>query len=79
MNDLTEKPLTPALYRLMQACILLQTTNAKTLATHLHRSPSTIRTEFQRILSIMNVHSRFSALRVAQDNGWLRSTEAEPQ
>lgn len=64
-------PLTPALYKLMEASRILKTTDAKTLATYLNRSPATIRTEFQRILSIMNVNCRYAALKMAEDKGWL--------
>lgn len=64
-------PLTPALCKLMEACLILKTTDAKTLATHLNRSPTTIRNEFQHILVIMNVHCRYAALKTAEDKGWL--------
>ena len=40
---------------------------------YLNRSPATIRTEFQRILRAMNVHSRYAALRAAQERGLLRA------
>ena len=70
---LPDTPLTPALHHLLQACVVLQTTNAKVLANHLNRSPHTVRTEFQRILSMLNVHSRYSALRVCEDEGWLHA------
>lgn len=63
--------LTPTLCKLMETCIALKTTNTKTLAAHLNRSPATIRTEFQRILTIMGVHCRYSALKVAEDEGLL--------
>lgn len=75
MNGICDTPLTPALFKLMETCVSLRTTNAKTLAMHLNRSPATIRTEFQRILSVMNVHSRYSALKAAEDEGWLRARE----
>lgn len=73
MDANSKKPLTPALCKLIETCITLKTTNAKTLAAYLDRSPATIRTEFQRILAIMNVHCRYSALKVAEDEGWLRT------
>jgi DNA-binding NarL/FixJ family response regulator len=59
----------------METCITLKTTNTKTLAAYLGRSPATIRTEFQRILAIMNVHCRYSALKAAEDEGWLYTKE----
>ena len=66
------KPLTPALRRVLEASLTLCTTDAKTLAVYLNRSPATIRTEFQRILRAMNVHSRYAALR-AEERGLLRA------
>ncbi len=75
MSCNSKKPLTPALRKLMKTCITLKTTNAKTLAAHLNRSPATIRTEFQRILEIMNVHCRYSALKAAEDEGWMYKKE----
>lgn len=71
MNGNNKTPLTPALHKLMEACLILRTTDAKTLATYLDRSPATIRTEFQRILAILNVHCRYAALKAAEDEGWL--------
>jgi hypothetical protein len=71
-----QNPLTPALRKLMEACLILKTTDAKTLAAYLHRSPATIRTEFQRILAIMNVHCRYGALKTAEDEGWLYAQNA---
>jgi DNA-binding NarL/FixJ family response regulator len=72
-------PLTPALRKLMEASLILKTTDAKTLATHLNRSPTTIRTEFQRILAIMNVHCRYAALKTAEDEGWLYTQKASEE
>ncbi|CAN5913504.1 hypothetical protein BH11PSE8_BH11PSE8_14890 [soil metagenome] len=71
MNSINMPPLTPALAKLMKTCVALKTTNSKTLAGHLNRSPATVRTEFQRILSALGTHSRFSALRIAEEQGWL--------
>lgn len=71
MNGDRKNPLTPALRKLMETCLTLKTTDSKTLAAHLDRSPATIRTEFQRILAIMNVHCRYAALKVAEDEEWL--------
>lgn len=71
MNGNNETPLTPALHKLMEACLILKTTDAKTLAAYLDRSPATVRTEFQRILAILNVHCRYAALKAAEDAGWL--------
>jgi hypothetical protein len=64
-------PLTPTLCKLLETSRLLKTTNSKILAASLNRSPATIRTEFQHILAIMNVHCRYAALKEAEDKGWL--------
>ena len=72
-------PLTPALRNLMEACLILKTTDAGTLATHLNRSPTTIRTQFQRILVLMDVHSRYTALKTAEDKGWLVAQETSEE
>jgi hypothetical protein len=66
-------PLTPALCKLMVACHSLKTTDAKILARHLNRSPATIRSGFQRILTLMGVHCRYAALKTAEEEGWLHS------
>jgi IS30 family transposase len=67
-------PLTPALRKLMHTCQVLKTTEAKVLAAHLNKSPSTVRTEFQRVMTLMNVNCRYAALRTAEENGWLENT-----
>jgi hypothetical protein len=54
IEDIDKKDaLTPALRELLEACLTLRTTSTKTLAAHLHRSPATIRAEFQQILAIL--------------------------
>jgi endonuclease/exonuclease/phosphatase family metal-dependent hydrolase len=51
--------LTSNLRELLEASLTLQTTNTKILAAHLGRSPATIRTEFQQILTILGDKSKF--------------------
>lgn len=77
MKRKTDCPLTPALLRLLEACVILKTTNTQDLATHLYLSPATIRTEFQRILAVLNVHCRYAALIMAEEKGWLLKSEAD--
>ena len=72
MNQSQNKRLPPALYSLLETCIEIKTTNTKTLAGYLHRSPATIRTQFQRIHALMNVHCRYEALRIAEEKGLIR-------
>ncbi len=64
--------LAPALNKLLETCIEIKTTNTKILAEYLCRSPATIRTQFQRILILMDVHCRYEALRKAEEKGWVR-------
>lgn len=66
-----DNPLTPALSKLMCACQTLKTTEAKVLAAYLNKSPTTVRTEFQRAMALMNVNCRYAALKTAEENGWL--------
>ncbi len=70
-------PLTPALRKLMHTCQVLKTTEAKVLAAHLNKSPSTVRTEFQRVMTIMNVNCRYAALKTAEENGWIDDSSFE--
>ncbi len=71
-NHGQEKRLTPALRRLLEACLEKNTTNTKILADHLNRSPATIRTEFQRVLAYLKSHCRYEALRRAEEKGFIR-------
>jgi hypothetical protein len=71
MNHEAKNPLSLVQYKLLQACIELKTTDTKTLANHLHRSHATVRNQFQEILGILKVHSRYAALKTAEDEGWL--------
>ena len=48
-----KKMLTPALHRLLEASLILETTNTKILAAYLQQSPAIIRNEFQRICTIL--------------------------
>lgn len=75
MRNKNNTPLTPALRQLLQACRTLKTTEAKILAVSLNRSPATIRTEFQRILTALDVHSRYAALQTAEEQGWLQQED----
>ena len=72
MNRSQNERLPPALYSLLEACIEVKTTNTKTLAGYLCRSPATIRTQFQRILALLGVHCRYEALRIAEEKGLIR-------
>ena len=48
-----KKILSPTLYLLLEASIVLETTETKILAAYLKRSPGIIRSEFQRILTAL--------------------------
>ena len=63
IEDMDNKnALSPSLRELLEASLTLQTISTKILAAHLHRSPATIRTEFQRILAILGEHNKHSFL-----------------
>lgn len=51
-----KKVLTPNLHMLLEASLVLQTTNSKILAGYLKRTPATIRMEFQRIGTILGAN-----------------------
>ena len=72
-------PLTPALLRLLEMCVILKTTDAKILAAHLFVTPATVRTTFQRILNILDVNCRYAALCKAEEEGWLSLTDNRQQ
>ncbi|WP_297323790.1 hypothetical protein [Nitrosomonas sp.] len=48
-----KKMLPPSLHRLLEASLILETTNTKILAAYLQQSPAIIRNEFQRICAIL--------------------------
>lgn len=55
-----KKVLTPVLHQLLEASLVLETTNSKILAAYLKRSPAAIRTEFQRIRTILGAYQGYS-------------------
>ena len=54
--------MTPDMRQLLEASFVLQTTSTKVLATYLQRSLAKIRANFQRILTILGDHGRYSSL-----------------
>ncbi|SEF78200.1 DNA-binding response regulator [Nitrosomonas ureae] len=72
MSRNQSRRLAPASYRLLETCLEIKTTNTKILAGCLHRSPATIRTQFQRILALMDAHCRYEALRITEERGLIR-------
>ncbi len=56
----SNKVLPPSLHRLLEASLVLETTDSKTLAAYLKRSPATIRNEFQRIRTILGAYQDIS-------------------
>ena len=56
----SNKTLPSSLHRLLEASLVLETTDSKTLAVYLKRSPATIRNEFQRIRTILGAYQDFS-------------------
>ena len=53
------RALTPSLHRLLEASLVLETTNSKILAAYLKRPPATIRSEFQKIRTILGQIGEF--------------------
>lgn len=51
-----------SLHRLLEASLVLETTDTKILATYLKQSPATIRTEFQRIRNILGHVGEFQKI-----------------
>ncbi len=68
-----KKILNPSQCELLETSLILQTTSTKFLAAHLHRSPATLRAEFQQILSILGDYGKRSALRSTEGKDFLRS------
>jgi hypothetical protein len=63
--------LTPALRELLEASITLQTTSTKILAAYLKRSPTTIRKEFQQILTILGAQDINLVVHTTEDEDFL--------
>ena len=55
----SNKMLTPSLHRLLEASLILKTTNTKILAAYLQQSPATISNQFQRIYAILGPLEEF--------------------
>lgn len=56
----SNKALPLPLHQLLEASLVLDTTDSKILAVFLKRSPATIRNEFQRIRTILGAYQDFS-------------------
>lgn len=52
--------LPPSLHQLLEASLVLETTDSKILAVYLKRSPATIRNDFQKIRTILGACQEFS-------------------
>ena len=64
-------PLTPALLQLLQESVNLGTTDATVIAKILVKSPATVRTEFQQVCVLLNVHTRLAAILIALRHKWI--------
>ncbi len=74
VDDIDRKSaLTIAQRELLEASLTLQTISTKVLAAHLHRTPATIRIEFQQILSILGDDGRRPILHATEDKNFLYS------
>lgn len=72
MDEATKCPLSPALLQLLIACVALKTTDTKALSRYLNRTEGTVRTEFCRIFTLLSVDCRYTAIRLAEERGWMR-------
>lgn len=52
--------LTPFLRELLEASLTLETTDTRILSAYLKRSPSSIRSEFQKICATLGMYTEFS-------------------
>jgi DNA-binding NarL/FixJ family response regulator len=64
-------PLTPALRQLLEASVVLGTTNNKVLAEYLFCSEETVKSGFRRISVTLDTHSRTETLLRAIMQGWI--------
>ncbi len=64
-------PLTPALITLLEAAVLLRTTNNKSLSEYLSVSEEAVKSGFRRIGQLLDTHSRSEALLHALLSGWI--------
>ncbi len=70
-RTITTCPLTPALKGLLEASVILRTTNNKALADHLCVSEETIKSGFRRMGQLLETHSRSETLLHALLSGWV--------
>ncbi|UJP06035.1 MAG: hypothetical protein LZF61_03405 [Nitrosomonas sp.] len=55
-----KKVLTPSLHQLLEASIILETTDSRILAAWLKRTPAMVRADFQKICTSLTSHHTFS-------------------
>lgn len=66
-----EPKLTPALQRLLETSLRLETTNNRQLAETLECSGETIKSGFRRLAVLLQTHSRSESLLKAIRHGWI--------
>ena len=71
-------PLTPALRTLLEATIVVGTTNNRTLAERLVCSEETVKSNFRRINQLLDTHNRAEAVLIALSHGWICLPSIEP-
>ncbi|PSJ18123.1 hypothetical protein [Nitrosomonas supralitoralis] len=52
--------LTPSMYQLLEASLILESTNTRVLAFYLKRTPANIRKEFEKICATLGRYEEFS-------------------
>ncbi len=56
----SNKLLTPSLHQLLEASLILETTDTRILAAYLKRPPASIRSEFQKICATLGIYEGLS-------------------
>lgn len=63
---------TPALLKLLATAIALETTNNRRLALKLECSEETVKSNFRRLATLLETHSRSETLLQAIARGWVK-------
>ena len=70
-----KKALNPSLHRLLEASLVLETTDSKILATYLKQPPATVHSEFQRIRTILGHIQEFQKVSSNGKNSFRPTTQ----
>ena len=70
-QEVDGNPLTPALARLLRTALATVDLTDAGLARSLFLAESTINTEFKRVFALTGARSRFEAIQIALEKGWI--------